>query len=629
LETLSLRRFEDGLPENFHFVPSQRREYGIDGAVEVFSESTDDATGIRFDVQVKSTDEQNIDAALRIDDLKVSTVNYYQLLERPILISLYHAPTDTVYVKWFHTHRPFETTPNQRTVTFNMAPRRVLTPQIGTDLVAEAQAFYAYTPRQMDFPLSFSVVGELSAVDITAYDVLLSLRDLRPGLEDLVDFDDQARAGKPALAFSSTGITADLGGVRRVQLITPSDYSPSDSNDVAADALVTVAATFTAIQMFNQAARIAEIALPHSAWALHEDIPSIILDAFVRSRRIVEALNLSRDLISQDYGRFKELVTTLMLTAFEIEELTDNEHHALIAALTALRDAASSADDTRQVAAAIYSMGNAYRSRKDLESARASYEQAARVDQSYESRSYYWKELAGVYFLSGAFSEANNAYTRATELGDDSDLVRGLRADSLLWMGRYSDAHQEYLEVGRSDPLWRLRQHATNAIIDMLGQGDQDRNAAAAEQMIDDAYFANLEVDEMASVCMNAIQLDALCSSAWFNLGVAVQEPGTAADGWIFFLVAAVTREDDVEAWWNAFLCGMDAGREESYIEDLVEAAYRLNGNRFTQGVNQWAREAGLGPQRAELMRIIDSGLREIPMQPTERTIRANLPDAD
>ena len=64
LETESKRHFESVIPSSWIYRPLDQ-DYGIDGEVEIFNDSGD-ATGYKFLVQLKSTDQSDLKKGLRL-----------------------------------------------------------------------------------------------------------------------------------------------------------------------------------------------------------------------------------------------------------------------------------------------------------------------------------------------------------------------------------------------------------------------------------------------------------------------------------------------------------------------------------------------------------------------------------
>ena len=102
LETDSRRAFAAILPSEWIIRP-QPSDYDLDDQVEVF-EAKGQTTGLIFFVQLKATDNLDLDAALRLR-FSVDTLNYYRSLDVPVMIVRFHSKTRKFYWRWFHEFR--------------------------------------------------------------------------------------------------------------------------------------------------------------------------------------------------------------------------------------------------------------------------------------------------------------------------------------------------------------------------------------------------------------------------------------------------------------------------------------------------------------------------------------------
>lgn len=98
LESASRLAFEQSLPERWVF-RDVSPDYGIDGTVEVFDKSGK-ATGDFFLVQLKATRNERLTKALSIR-LKNTTARYFSSQILPVLVVLFHAPTNALFAKWY------------------------------------------------------------------------------------------------------------------------------------------------------------------------------------------------------------------------------------------------------------------------------------------------------------------------------------------------------------------------------------------------------------------------------------------------------------------------------------------------------------------------------------------------
>lgn len=74
-------------------------DYGLDARIEIFDDSGL-ATGQMLFVQLKASDKPDPRSALSAR-LTIEQCHYYESLDLPPLIVVYHAPSDTLFAKWF------------------------------------------------------------------------------------------------------------------------------------------------------------------------------------------------------------------------------------------------------------------------------------------------------------------------------------------------------------------------------------------------------------------------------------------------------------------------------------------------------------------------------------------------
>jgi len=94
LEAESKRQFASILPSRWIFREANP-DYGIDGQLEVF-DGNNKATGLMLLAQLKGTDEPKLNDALAIH-FKLDTLAYYRKLDLPVMIVLFHAPTQQFF----------------------------------------------------------------------------------------------------------------------------------------------------------------------------------------------------------------------------------------------------------------------------------------------------------------------------------------------------------------------------------------------------------------------------------------------------------------------------------------------------------------------------------------------------
>ncbi len=98
LEEESNRTFESHLPSRW-VARRMHPDYGLDYTVEIF-DADEKGTGLSFHVQLKATDESDLDRALGSVRFPRETADYYRSQTLPVLIVRYHAPSKQLFGRW-------------------------------------------------------------------------------------------------------------------------------------------------------------------------------------------------------------------------------------------------------------------------------------------------------------------------------------------------------------------------------------------------------------------------------------------------------------------------------------------------------------------------------------------------
>ena len=162
LETASRIAFQQSLPKNWLF-RDVNPDYGIDGIVELFDDDCV-AIGDFFFVQLKSTDQTDLSAALSIS-LKVETAIYYNSLTLPLLIVLYHAPTSQIYANWY---KPSPTISQKSTLIVRLSVDDLWTTGRFADVRSKLQGVRSLVSEAKRQEAISAYYAEKTAVDLSA-----------------------------------------------------------------------------------------------------------------------------------------------------------------------------------------------------------------------------------------------------------------------------------------------------------------------------------------------------------------------------------------------------------------------------------------------------------------------------
>lgn len=599
LETASRSAFEAVLPEHLLF----RREaddYGIDGSVEEFEVATGETTGVRFYVQLKSTDGTNALAT----QIKVGTASYYRSLASPALMVLYHRPSDTVYTRWFHQYeRPPKAgdEADQKEITFRWFESDAWTPDRADELIAEVRAFRELRSATLRLPLPIYVCVQepLGASQIGQAQLVAEFRRLVDRCPDAV----AVALGDPPPAaalveFANDQIAARLAGVTSMTLHIDETYAFGVAGAQAAiDGLILMAVALDRLGQADVAARLTASFLADSSLLRLSDVLGSLAAGMTRSHRVIEALAVAESLDRQE-GDGREVSRAFTLPALHhsgyLLPAEVDEYRAVMARRIERRvEEGANLPASREA----ISLGNHYRSAAMPERAVELYEQAADFDPQYRARAYWWHEYAGVLFGSHRYADAADAYGKALELGTDNDLTESLRADALLYAGEYEAALEAFAQRNHDAPddgEYRLKTTVLTTIVEERGLTRQERQPDQALADAQQYEGAEPTVETVAGL-EALLEVDALFAPSWAALADRYLLAGDIDRGVVAHLAGALFAEGAERTpflWAKASMMAavvMDA----DLTRDVVIAGTRLGGPEVLRELLQMLREVG------------------------------------
>jgi tetratricopeptide (TPR) repeat protein len=617
IEDESHDAFKSALGERFVY----RREvpdYSIDGEVEEF-DAEGRATGLRYYVQVKATDEPELRKALRVS-IPLDTANHYRDLPLPVLMVRYHAPRRKLYARWFHQFDPYYGGVGARSLTFRWPKDSLVASESPAQLADQARAFFALRSPSLGLPLPLHLETDSGgAFGLSALELLYALRDATERCPDVFVLQSaHAGTGTVRIVARPSLLSINLANVSTATAHLSEYDAGSYGRRFAVDAMVIAALAFEHMGHADLASRLATAFLPESSLVGAPEVAWGLASALARSRRIHEALAISEALDVRDDDDDAATASMLFTLPAMQGQLNDSEYQAVERTLVAR--VARRATDNREVEAArcSYNLGNFYRANRQSASALAAYDDAARGDPGYLDRSYFWHERGGVLFGSERYTEAAEAYAHASALGGDP-LAAALEADALMFSGQYEAARDRFVAYNATNSQggeeWRLKELFLGVLVDDLGIGRQRRDAERVETLGSAFDYAQAPA-QIAKKLRCALDTDALSGWAWFNLGRAHLDLNRHDLAFIDYLATALCQPGDAEAWVNAFVLSLDHRLDRA--EDILAAAARLVGGPFRTQLLTWVREQPETFPKDDFLRRVDEAMEEHAEDPQE-----------
>jgi tetratricopeptide (TPR) repeat protein len=335
-----------------------------------------------------------------------------------------------------------------------------------------------------------------------------------------------------------------------------------------------------------------------------------------RARRINEAIQLSEAFFESEELTFA--AQQFWIAAFlQSESLSPNEQEYLRAFTHRRIQRAEEANNRKEAATWHYNLGNHLRGSGQFRLAFHHYRKAAKYDSKYKERKYFWRELGGVLFELDHYNASANFYARAIRLGEKGH-CRALYSDALMFAGKYRKAQQEferYLASAKdSKAEWRLKARVLSRVRALTGVDEQVRQTRVANELVERAIKASAE-KERRKLLEEALEYDALCGLAWFNLGVSWSKSGKRWYAFFSFLIAGLCQRKDVEAWVNVVALGSSLKSQRFLIPYIIETAYFFNRERLMEQFAKFAQSQPKGFPAAKFLNIVSETLSAIPKE--------------
>ena len=581
LETESKRHFEYTIPSRWIYRPLDQ-DYGIDGEVEIFDD-TGDATGYKFLVQLKATDQTDIDKVLRLR-LPLSKVKYYDSLNLPVLIVRYHSPSRELYCRWFHALDPHYIKQTAKSITFSFSQDDAWTDTTPKQLHADVDAYTNLKSSRFPKPLRIAISLEEHKIhNIPGYVVLSRLRKLGRQISQMILFETSEVSSNEVL-ISNKAVIVKIAGACTLTLHTSQGYTAEGANShLHFDIMVAIGLAVANEGHFIEAAEIVAPFIKDSKMVRKPEIALRLSLILSKANKIHAAFEFSEELLKED--KSSSLAESFILLHLLNPHITGTEKHFILETLKRIADEIEIKCELSRAGMLRYNIANALRGASRWREAVREYRNAARLDSSYLNRHYFWQELAGVMFENGRYKLAARFYGTSLTL-EEKQLTRLLYADALLFSGEYLQARKSFVKGLSSDghkyaAEWHLKLIAISWLSEFLKLDHQDRKTPC---LLDSFQPSKLKDSEIEQICLEMLASDALCPQSWFNLGVTHNQNSNAADAAMCFLLTALIVPHDLESWANAF--GLALQINNMYLAGLIlKAAYEKNDESAIQSI--------------------------------------------
>ncbi len=459
LETESQAAIRTAVPSKWVY-RDLKDDYGVDSEVEIFDDEGR-GTGEKFLVQLKATDERDLGKALRVW-LPRAKLRYFASLEQPVLLVRFHAPTQTLYARWFHSWDPYYEPMRRAGASLLFREEDLWNEATSTSIERDVRAFRDVRSPRIPGPISFSLQCDGDFHGTPSFEVKLRLKESCHDLRHIINFDGDSTSPY-RIHLSDELIEVRIAGSHGCSLHSKGQPDAESSPPTHHDIIMAIALAVDQTGHAVEAAQIMEPFLPQSRLVAQPEVALMAALCLAKANQMHLALEVAALLFEDDTSAYSARVFLLPLLARH-SQMPATAQDLCVRVLRKGSEQLESRSDKSGAASLEYTCGNYLRSLGRLREALSTYRRAAQLDPEYEKREYYWRELGGILFMGQRYRAAVTVYARALTIKDQR-FTKLLHADALMFAGEYKRAEEEFAQlletpIDTEDFEWALKRLA-------------------------------------------------------------------------------------------------------------------------------------------------------------------------
>jgi len=592
LEEESIYNLGNILPKNW-LLSRPDKDYSIDGQIEIFDKNNE-STGVFFFFQMKATDSRQINNILNYR-IKKETILYYKKLQIPVLLIRYSSFQKQFYYKWAHSVDFYYSKPISKTISIKFLEK--WNQKQSPENIIQCVNFYnriIRNPSDIKIDFYFNMPSE-ELFSFSKAEIFVSLKQKIKKISEFIDISINLKDDYfSKIEIKNNTLSIDIGGVAGFNIHHLNKYYSSTSfkgyitNDILVGigyVLLKIGYDKIAIDNLFRSYILKSTAITKIKSFFNEEIISL----FLKTNRLKRLDLLNRIIkINNDINICYNIYFILLLQKGECGK---DELNKLKEIITYSAKILKERNSLEELGALYYNLGNILR--KYSENKKESlnyYKKAAKNDHNYFKRPYYWKELAGIYFVLKNYNTSELYYKKALKLGSPISVI-ALRADALMFCGRYKDSYDlfnEYINKEKEiDCIWCLKSKFLKTIIREFKIENQKRKPNESKKIFS-SDLNKASLSEFEEKLQKAFDYDILDDLAWFNKGTLEIRKNNYFEALISFLFAALIDSNDLESWAMFIKINL----KEKFNDELficgLKLAYQFHGESLLTHLINW-----------------------------------------
>lgn len=563
-ETKSQRIFERIVPVEWVF-REIKPDYGVDYLVEIFENNL--STGKTFFVQLKGA-TQEIKNNVFEKQFTTDNLDYYNSLALPVMIICVSVTTEQIWGIW--ANKLIEQNvlkDNQKTVTISLNKDYLLNESTFSHIASQTEIVKKlglFTETDSSLTQSFNQHILKWIENFYSKSVSVKFNNLPKNLS--LKYTSEGNIVKTVIETSSFSKSIETSGLREdLPFLYRPKFDAEDINDFNKDILLSIAISLAKYDVHGSIGLLTKLIAKHKLndqkeWIELDPLGLLILAK--EQNEIPYFDNLVQEIIKHkhyDLFLFFDLAYFIIGTD-ELQELR----------LKNLKYVIEITSDNQTKGTCHYNLGNIQRSSIGNPDAISNYIKAARLYPDYKNRLYWWREIAGLFFLNSHYKWAEICYKKSLELSNQKkdqkflriertepgeiNLVHALIADCLFIQGKFTEANfqfEKYFKLyNHSAQEWKLK---NMVCLELMGSKLDNVNLDRVESTkLCEQGLSIDESKEITEIFTKATELDPTNGLAWFNLGVALDKEQKFEESLFAFLMAGLIQDGDKEAQFNA-----------------------------------------------------------------------------
>lgn len=592
LEDESIYNLCTTLPKNWLLSRSDK-DYGIDGQIEIFNENNE-STGLIFFFQLKATDSHRI-KTIQNYRIKTNTILYYLDLPIPVLLLRYSSCQKQFYYKWAHSVDFYYFKPSNKTINVQFIKNwnRKQTP----DYISQYVIFYysiIRNPENVNINFYFDMPSE-ELFSLSKGEILISLKQRIKEISKFINISINQKNNNSfsKIEIKNNILLINIGEISGFVIHHINEYysTASFKKYIINDILCGIFYSLLKINYNNIViSSLFKKYLFKSSIVKIKGIINIEFICLLLKMNFLKGLGLLYKIIksNNDINICNVLFIYLLSKKTKYTEGELNKLKKIIAYSEKILKERNSLEELGTL---YYNLGNILRGRSKNEKESINYyKKAAKNDPNYFKRPYYWKELAGIYFVLENYSTSELYYKKALKLGSPISVI-ALRADALMFCGRYRDSYDlfnEYINKEKEiDCVWCLKSKFLETIIREFKIDNQKRNPNESKKIFS-SDLNNASLPEFEEKIQKALNYDILNNLAWFNKGSLEIRKSNYDEALISFLFAALIDPNDLESWGMFIKINLREKFNDHLFICGLELAYQYHGENLLTHLINW-----------------------------------------